>query len=91
MRRLVGFVGALVTLTVGVASAQVYVNPYVRRDGSYVPGHMRTLPDGNRFNNWSTRPNVNPYTGRMGTESSYPTTRENWGRSYGTYGYGWGR
>jgi len=87
MRRLVGFVGALVILTVGVASAQVYVNPYVRRDGSYVQGHMRTLPDGNRFNNWSTQGNTNPYTGQRGTEPVYPMPT--WGNGQRGWGYGY--
>lgn len=39
----------------------VYVRPYVRRDGSYVPGHYRSRPDGYRYNNWSMYPKVNPY------------------------------
>ncbi len=47
------------------------VRPYVRRDGVYVPSHRRTVPDGNRWNNWSTRGNVNPYTGKPGTKNPY--------------------
>ena len=43
----------------------VYVRPHIR-GGVYVPGHYRTAPDAYRSNNWSTWPNVNPYTGRPG-------------------------
>jgi hypothetical protein len=48
----------------------VSVYGYYRRDGSYVQPHYRTAPDGDRSNNWSTYPNVNPYTGKPGTRSS---------------------
>lgn len=55
----------------GIASADTYVNPYVRSDGTYVQGHMRSDPDGSRLNNWSTRGNVNPYTGQPGYKDPY--------------------
>ena len=44
-----------------------YVQPYFRYDGTFVGGHYQTNPDGNIYNNWSTYPNVNPFTGRQGT------------------------
>jgi hypothetical protein len=53
------------------AQGSVWVNPYTRSDGSYVQGHYRSAPDGNRSNNWSSYPNVNPYTGRQGTRDPY--------------------
>jgi hypothetical protein len=42
------------------------VRGYTRRDGTYVQPHYRSAPDGNVYNNWSTRGNVNPYTGQAG-------------------------
>jgi hypothetical protein len=36
-----------------------------------VQGHYQTNPDGNIYNNWSTYPNVNPFTGRQGTIQPY--------------------
>jgi hypothetical protein len=53
----------------GAASspAPVWVNSYYRQDGTYVPGHWRSAPDGDPSNNWSNEPNVNPYTGKPGT------------------------
>jgi hypothetical protein len=44
-----------------------YVNGYYRRNGTYVKGHYRTNPDNSFYNNWSTKGNVNPYTGKVGT------------------------
>ncbi|WP_010598958.1 hypothetical protein [Rickettsiella massiliensis] len=31
--------------------------------------HYRSNPDGNFNNNWSTKGNINPYTGEWGTKS----------------------
>ena len=45
----------------------VWINGYTRADGTYVPGHYRTAPDGDASNNWSTYPNMNPHTGKPGT------------------------
>jgi hypothetical protein len=58
---------ALVLGWLTVAQAQVWVDPYVRKDGTYVGGHYRSRPDNNPNNNWSYPGNVNPYTGRQGT------------------------
>lgn len=66
IRRLVLSLLILCALTT-VAAAQVHVNGYFRRDGTYVAPHYRSAPDGNPYNNYSTRGNVNPYTGSYGT------------------------
>ena len=50
----------------------VNVRGYTRSDGTYVAPHMRSRPDGSFWNNWSTRGNVNPYTGKPGTRD-YPS------------------
>ena len=60
----------VVAMLFGVAatvSADVYVRGYYRSSGTYVAPHYRSNPDGNFSNNWSTYPNVNPYTGKQGT------------------------
>jgi hypothetical protein len=57
-----------------VASAQVYVQGYTKRDGTYVAPHYRSSPDGNSHNNYSTRGNVNPYTGQEGTKSPHSSS-----------------
>lgn len=50
----------------GVAQTIQYINPYFRTNGTYVPGHYKTTRDNNIYNNWSTRGNSNPFTGRRG-------------------------
>jgi hypothetical protein len=52
--------------------AQVHVRGYTRKDGTHVQPHMRSVPDHNPYNNWSTKGNVNPYTGAVGTRSITP-------------------
>lgn len=54
-----------------LAAKDVRVKGYFRKDGAYVSPHYRSAPDGNKFNNWSTRGNVNPYTGKVGTKDPY--------------------
>jgi len=51
-----------------VAGADLYVRGYYRSNGTYVQPHYRSNPDGNPYNNWSTYPNINPYTGKRGTK-----------------------
>lgn len=62
---------ALVSAT--VATAQVHVDGYFRPNGTYVQPHDRTPPNGTTLDNWSTRGNVNPYTGQLGTRDPYYT------------------
>src|SRR5450631_3825258 len=52
-------------------TADVYVNPYVTQNGTYIEGHYRTTPDSTPMNNYSTQGNVNPYTGQAGTVNPY--------------------
>ncbi|MBB4266287.1 hypothetical protein [Roseospira visakhapatnamensis] len=68
---------AAVTLSAVLAAApafadSIYVEGYTRSDGTYVAPHYRSAPDRTPYNNWSTRGNVNPYTGQAGTRSPYP-------------------
>lgn len=67
---LVGILGFLIS---GDASAQgvEQVNGYYRQNGTYVQPYMKTIPDGNPYNNFSTQGNVNPYTGAVGTVNPY--------------------
>src|SRR6185369_4788225 len=54
------------------SSGAVHVNGYFKSNGTYVQPHYRSAPDGNFNNNWSTKGNVNPYTGKQGTKTSPP-------------------
>ena len=68
-------VAALATLMLFTFATETYaqnrVRGYYRKDGTYVQPHYRSKPDGNPFNNWSTKGNVNPYTGKPGTKNPY--------------------
>jgi hypothetical protein len=48
-------------------SNHVYVNGYTKSNGTYVQGYYRTAPNNTINDNFSTYPNVNPYTGKTGT------------------------
>lgn len=50
------------------AWSQTYVKPTVRKDGTYVEGHVRSKPNNTDLDNYGTRGNVNPYTGESGTQ-----------------------
>ncbi|MDQ7251018.1 hypothetical protein [Dongia sedimenti] len=75
-------------MMVATATAQdVYVDGYYRSNGTYVQPHYRSAPDGDSSNNWTTRGNVNPYTGAVGTrnpDSSFGGG--NYGNGDGGYG-----
>ena len=60
-----------------------YQQGYTRKDGTYVQGHYKTSNNGTNHDNYSTRGNVNSYTGSYGSRA----------RDYssGTYNYGSGR
>lgn len=51
--------------------AHVYVKGYFKSNGTYVMPHYRTSPDHSLFNNWSTKGNFNPYTGKDGWIDPY--------------------
>lgn len=58
-------------LSSAAMARDVYVQPHVTRNGSYVQGHYQTAPDHNVYNNYSTQGNINPYTGQSGTVNPY--------------------
>jgi hypothetical protein len=75
--------GAVIALS-ATASAQTYVHGYTKKDGTHVAPHYRSNPDGNPYNNWSTKGNVNPYTGQAGTRNPYSSPYSSYGNSYGS-------
>ena len=62
---IVGIIGMVLLLSVGLALAQVRVDGYTRRDGTYVQPHSRTAPDSSPYNNYGYPGNYNPNTGRI--------------------------
>lgn len=48
---------------------------YKPSSGKYIQPHYRTSPNKSRFDNWSTKGNYNPYTGKKGTTSPLKSYR----------------
>ncbi len=82
---------AMFVALASVSEAVVRVRGYTRKDGTYVRPHYRSNPDGNFNNNWTTKGNVNPYTGVYGTRTRRPpgygvnSTYGNYSSSYSSY------
>jgi hypothetical protein len=45
-----------------------FVHGYTRSNGTYVAPHYRSAPNSTKTDNWSTKGNINPYTGQAGTK-----------------------
>ena len=43
-----------------------YQNGYFRKNGTYVNSHFKTKKNKTKRDNYSTYPNINPYTGKKG-------------------------
>lgn len=59
----------LILILIFSASAfakDVYVRSYTKKDGTVVDAHHRTSPNTTKSDNWSTKGNTNPYTGKEG-------------------------
>jgi hypothetical protein len=76
--------GALLALSASASAAGVHVKGYVRSNGTYVAPYVRTAPDKSLFNNYSTKPNINPYTGKEGTVDPYAPSSTYPKSTYGT-------
>lgn len=48
---------------------------YKPSTGTYVQPHYKTSPNKSKFDNWSTKGNSNPYTGKKGTVSPFKSYR----------------
>ena len=54
----------------GASSSSHAVRSYAKKDGTTVAGHRQTNPDSTQRNNYSTKGNVNPTTGKVGTKNA---------------------
>ncbi|MBI5045518.1 MAG: hypothetical protein HZC14_00690 [Candidatus Niyogibacteria bacterium] len=68
-----------VILFVGVLSFSAHADARITRvqghfkpsTGSYVAPYYKTTPNKSKFDNFSTKGNYNPYTGKKGTANPY--------------------
>lgn len=51
--------------------SQTRVRGYLRKNGTYVQPHWRSSPNHTKLDNWTTRGNVNPFTGRKGHQNPF--------------------
>ncbi len=61
----------LLGFTSVVFAKTVHVRGSATKSGTYRQPHNKTSPNKTKFDNWSTKGNVNPYTGKKGTADPY--------------------
>jgi len=73
MKKMIMFLIALAVLFsfTTAAFAVQHVRGYTRRNGTYVAPHYRSSPNSTKMDNYSTKGNVNPYTGKKGYKQPY--------------------
>ncbi len=50
------------------------VKGYTKKNGSYVAPHYKTSPNKSKLDNFSSKGNINPFSGKMGTVNPFKTT-----------------
>lgn len=68
------FAPCLIT-TDASAKGSTSVRGYTKKSGTYVAPHQRTAPNKTKMDNYSTKGNTNPYTGKAGTKDPYKTKK----------------
>ena len=61
----------IVSLPLTCYAKTIRTKSYVRKNGTYVNSANKTSPNKTKIDNYSTKGNVNPYTGKEGTKKSY--------------------
>ena len=56
----------------GAKSSSTHVQGHTKKDGTYVEPHKRSTPDKKFENNWTTKGNENPATGKEGSRVTEP-------------------
>lgn len=69
MKKLIlSFIVALFT-TIMFAQKTTHVKTYRKKDGTVVEHHDRSKSNKTKNDNWSTKGNINPETGKKGTKT----------------------
>jgi hypothetical protein len=53
---------------ISLATSSHSVRGYTKKNGTYVAPHKATNPNYTQRDNWSSKPNTNPYTGKKGSK-----------------------
>ena len=62
---------AILSATLVVCAHAKPTRGYIKKDGTYVAPHQKTAPNRSKADNYSSKPNVNPYNGKKGTVDPY--------------------
>lgn len=68
MKLKTGLVVFFIAVFCSNAFASKRVGGYTKKNGTYVAPHHRTDPNRTQRDNYSSKPNVNPHTGKRGTK-----------------------
>lgn len=83
MKSLTGFgvllvvVAAFALGSAANAAKSTSVKGYTKKDGTYVAPHKKTTPDSTKLNNYSSKGNFNPSTGKEGKVDPYKPSEAN--------------
>ena len=47
------------------------VKGYIKKNGTFVTPHFRSKKNRKKWDNWSSKGNVNPFTGKKGTRKIF--------------------
>ena len=68
MKALLMLIAATLAATTALAAGSHSKNSYVKKDGTYVAPSNATNPNKSKADNYSSKGNANPYTGKEGTK-----------------------
>ena len=68
MNKVIIFFIALCLCQFAQAASNHAVRGYIKKNGTYVAPTRKTNPNRTQTDNWSSKPNVNPYTGKSGSK-----------------------
>jgi hypothetical protein len=63
--------GVIFCLPIIADAKTVRVKGSVTKRGTYTQPHYKTSPNKTKYDNWSTKGNSNPFTGKKGTKDIY--------------------
>lgn len=61
-------------VSVPSAEALQRVRGYTKKNGTYVAPHYKSSPNKSKFDNYSTKGNINPFNGKKGTVNPFKMT-----------------
>ena len=63
-----------------------FVDSYTRSDGTFVQSHYKSMPNDTNWDNYSTKGNINPFTGSTGHRAKdYSSEAHNYGKGHTIY------